>query len=103
MPSAKHYVMLDSPSFLIIPHHSPSFLIIPHHSSQALTEIAKKRQRTGFLSVFNDSQIQSYQSESHGDDDAASQPYSKTVVSPGLYETKEVVDESGRRVMETAV
>ena len=70
------------------------------HSSQALTEIAKKRQRTGFLSVFSDSQIRSYQSESH-DSDTTTQP--KTAVSPGLYKTKEVVDESGRRVMETAV
>ena len=80
----------------------PSFPIIPHHSSQALTEVAKKRQRTGLLSVFNDTQIQSYQSESH-DGDAATQPQSKTAVGPGLYETKKVVDESGRRVMETAV
>ena len=37
-------------------------------------EIAKKRQRTGFLSVFNDSQIQSFQSESHGDGDMHSHP-----------------------------
>ena len=92
MPSAKHHVMF----------HSPSFLIIPRHSSQALTEIAKKRQRTGFLSVFNDSQIQLYQSESH-DGDTATQPQPKTAVSPALYETKKVVNESGRRVMETTV
>ena len=69
-------------------------------SSQALTEIAKKRQRIGFLSVFSDSQIRSYQSESN-DSDTTTQP--NTAVSPVLYKTKEVVDESGRRVMETAV
>lgn len=92
MSSAKHHVM----------HHSLSFPIILRHSSQALTEVAKKRQRTGLLSVFNDTQIQLYQSESHGGD-AATQPQSKTTVNPGLYETKEVADESGRRVMETAV
>ena len=51
--------------------------------------------KTGFLSILNDSQIQSYQSESH-DGDTATQPQPKTTVSPGLYETKEVVDESGK-------
>ena len=52
------------------------------------------------------------QSESHNDDckwgwvaeshggDTATQPQPKTTVSHGLYETKEVVDESGRRVIE---
>ena len=37
--------------------------------------------------------------ESHGGD-TATQPQPKTTVTPGLYETKEVVNESGRRVME---
>ena len=46
--------------------------------------------RTRFLSVFNDSQIQLYQSESH-DGDAPTQPIPKTAVSPGLYKTKEVL------------
>ena len=78
--------------------------LVLRRSSQALTEIAKKRQRTGFLSVLNDSQIRLYQSQSHDSDTATQpQPQTKTAVSPGLYETKEVVDESGRRVMETAV
>ena len=55
--------------------------------------------RTGFLSVFNDSQIQLYQSESH-DGDAATQPQPKTAVSPGLYmrlrSSMSLVEESWR-------
>ena len=39
------------------------------------------------------------QSESH-DGDTATQPKPKTAVSPGLYETKEVVNESTGKVME---
>ena len=63
--------------------------------------------RTGFLRVFNDTQIQlcslshnddcnwGWVAESHGGD-TVTQPQPKTTVSPGLYETKEVVDESGK-------
>jgi len=56
----------------------------------------------GLLSALSDNAIQSYQSQSSGRT-ATDKHQNQTALSPKLYETNIVIDESGRRVKETAV
>lgn len=56
----------------------------------------------GLLSALSDNAIQSYQSQSSSRT-ATDKHQNQTTVSPKLYETNIVIDESGRRVKETAV
>ena len=57
----------------------------------------------GLLSALSDDTIQSYQSQSSSRTVAAKHWEHQTAASSKLYETKVVIDESGRRVKETAV
>ena len=97
-------MLLSNPgnTLYLLGNQKQSYNFLPLCFLQALTDIAKKRQRMGLLSALSDNAIQSYQSQSSGRT-ATDKHQNQTTVSPKLYETNIVIDESGRRVKETAV